>query len=43
VWAAVTEEFTEDDTVTLIMAIAAINVWNRLAVTTHQTPDLHDD
>lgn len=43
VWAAVTDEFTEDDTVTLIMAIAAINVWNRLAVTTRQTPDLHDD
>jgi AhpD family alkylhydroperoxidase len=42
VWAAVTDEFTEDDTVTLIMAIVTINVWNRLAVTIHQTPDLHD-
>jgi hypothetical protein len=38
----VTDEFSEDDTVTLIMAIVTINVWNRLAVTIHQTPDLHD-
>jgi AhpD family alkylhydroperoxidase len=42
VWEAVTDEFSEDDTVTLIMAIVTINVWNRLAVTIHQTPDLHD-
>jgi AhpD family alkylhydroperoxidase len=43
VWDGVTEEFTAADAVTLIMAIVTINVWNRLAVTTHQTPDLHDD
>ncbi|WP_347354774.1 carboxymuconolactone decarboxylase family protein [Intrasporangium sp.] len=43
VWAAVTATFTQRDIVTLIMAIVTINVWNRLAVTIHQTPDLHDD
>ncbi|MDN5795936.1 MAG: carboxymuconolactone decarboxylase family protein [Intrasporangium sp.] len=43
VWAAVTDAFSEQEVVTLVMAIATINVWNRLAVTSHQTPDLHDD
>lgn len=42
VWDAVTAAFTQDEIVTLLMAIAAINVWNRLAVATHQTPDVHD-
>jgi AhpD family alkylhydroperoxidase len=43
VWDAVTDAFSEQDVITLIMAIATINVWNRMAVTIHQTPDLHDD
>lgn len=42
VWDAVSESFTPAETVTLLMAIAAINVWNRMAVATHQTPDVHD-
>lgn len=36
VWEAVRAEFDEAATVHLLMAIATINVWNRLAVTTHQ-------
>ena len=36
VWRAVTEHFDEQGTVHLLMAIATINVWNRLAVATHQ-------
>lgn len=41
VWGAVTEHFEEPEVVQLLMAIATINVWNRLAVTTHQSlPDL---
>lgn len=37
VWAAVETAFGERSRVTLIMAICAINVWNRLAVTVHQS------
>ena len=41
VWADVTAQFDEAGTVHLLMAIAVINVWNRLAVATHQQlPDL---
>jgi AhpD family alkylhydroperoxidase len=41
VWADVSAQFGEAGTVHLLMAIAAINVWNRLAVSTHQRlPDL---
>ena len=36
VWSKVTESFQEKEIVQLLMAIAAINVWNRLAVSTHQ-------
>ncbi len=36
VWAEVTRCFDESEVVRLLMAIAAINVWNRLAVSTHQ-------
>lgn len=36
VWRAVTAEFDEAGSVHLLMAIATINVWNRLAVATHQ-------
>ncbi|MGO4385469.1 carboxymuconolactone decarboxylase family protein [Specibacter sp. RAF43] len=36
VWARVNQAFTQAETAALIMAICAINVWNRMAVTTHQ-------
>lgn len=36
VWARVNASYTENQIVRLLMAIAAINVWNRLAVSTHQ-------
>lgn len=36
VWGEVTASFDEREVVELLMAIAAINVWNRLAVATHQ-------
>lgn len=35
VWAEVTAVFDEKETVRLLMAIAAINVWNRMNVTVH--------
>jgi len=41
-WEAVTDAFSESDVGTLIMTVVAINSWNRMAVTTHQPPDLHD-
>ncbi|ORV01189.1 carboxymuconolactone decarboxylase family protein [Mycolicibacterium fallax] len=41
VWQRVTEHFDESGIVHLLMAIAVINVWNRLAVATHQ--QLPDD
>ncbi|MDA8315833.1 MAG: carboxymuconolactone decarboxylase family protein [Actinomycetota bacterium] len=41
VWEAVTARFDEQQIVALLMAIATINVWNRLAVSTHQAlPEL---
>jgi len=36
VWAAASAAFDEKETVRLLMAISAINVWNRLAISTHQ-------
>lgn len=36
VWGKVTDAFQEKEIVELLMAISAINVWNRLAVSTHQ-------
>jgi len=36
VWNGVTRCFNRKDVVHLLMAIATINVWNRLAVSTHQ-------
>jgi alkylhydroperoxidase family enzyme len=36
VWQAARDEFDEAELVALLMAIATINVWNRLAVSTHQ-------
>ncbi len=38
VWDTAAKHFTEPELVRLLMAITAINVWNRLAVTTHQQP-----
>ena len=41
VWNAVAEEFDQRGIVHLLMAVATINVWNRLAVATHQQlPDV---
>lgn len=41
VWAEVTKQFDQAGVVHLLMAVAVINVWNRLAVSTHQRlPDL---
>jgi len=40
VWAETQAHFADLETVQLLMAISAINVWNRLAVSTHQAlPD----
>lgn len=36
VWEQAREHFDDQGTVDLLMAIATINVWNRLAVSTHQ-------
>lgn len=41
VWAAARDELDGAELVHVLMAIATINVWNRLAVSTHQAlPDL---
>ena len=43
VWNQVAAAFSQAEIVHLLMAIAAINVWNRLAVATHQPlPELAD-
>lgn len=40
VWTGARQHFDETETVQLLMVIATINVWNRLAVSTHQAlPD----
>lgn len=36
VWQRAAEAFTEQDLATLLMAICAINSWNRITVSTHQ-------
>jgi AhpD family alkylhydroperoxidase len=36
VWSQVNSHFSDKEVVQLLMAISAINVWNRLAVSTHQ-------
>jgi AhpD family alkylhydroperoxidase len=38
-WAAASAVFSEQEMVELLMAVSAINVWNRLAVATHQHLD----
>jgi len=41
VWDAVAAQFDQPEIVGLLMAVVTINVWNRLAVATHQMlPDL---
>lgn len=35
-WLGVSAEFSDAETAALMMAICAINVWNRIAITTHQ-------
>lgn len=42
VWDAAAKHFTEPELVRLLIAIAAINVWNRLAASTRQQPTEHD-
>ena len=37
VWADVTASFDQGEIVQLLMAISVINVWNRIAVSTHQS------
>ncbi|MDI9918166.1 carboxymuconolactone decarboxylase family protein [Rhodococcus sp. IEGM 1379] len=37
VWARVKASYTDSQVVRLLMAVSAINVWNRLAISTHQT------
>ncbi|MHA3683875.1 carboxymuconolactone decarboxylase family protein [Leucobacter sp. HY1908] len=40
VWGEVQAEFSEQESVQLLMAICAINSWNRMAIATHQAlPD----
>jgi AhpD family alkylhydroperoxidase len=36
VWSKASDNFTDPELVQLLMAISTINVWNRLAVATHQ-------
>jgi AhpD family alkylhydroperoxidase len=38
VWREVTKAWSEAEVANLIVAIATINVWNRIAVTTHAQP-----
>ncbi|GAA1773754.1 carboxymuconolactone decarboxylase family protein [Luedemannella helvata] len=38
VWAATRKEWSEEETADLILAIAIINTWNRIAVTTRKRP-----
>lgn len=41
VWQDVSAHFSEEEIVHLLMAINTINVWNRIAIATHQSlPDL---
>jgi AhpD family alkylhydroperoxidase len=42
VWAEASAQFSEQQLVRLLMAIATINVWNRLAVSTRQQPPESD-
>ena len=38
-WKAASAVYSEQELVELLMSISAINVWNRLAVSTHQHLD----
>jgi AhpD family alkylhydroperoxidase len=41
VWDAAAKEFTQDELANLLMAIAIINVWNRLSISTQNQPPLN--
>jgi alkylhydroperoxidase family enzyme len=36
VWEEVTRSFDQSEIIQLLMAVCAINVWNRMAISTHQ-------
>jgi AhpD family alkylhydroperoxidase len=40
VWATAAKHFTEEELANLLMAIATINVWNRLSIATRNEPPL---
>jgi AhpD family alkylhydroperoxidase len=40
VWDAAAKQFTEDELANLLMAIATINVWNRISISTRNEPPL---
>jgi AhpD family alkylhydroperoxidase len=40
VWDAAAKQFSEDELANLLMAIATINVWNRLSIATRTEPEL---
>jgi len=42
VWNDAAEEFSEEEIGNLILAIATINVWNRIAITTQLEPPVRD-
>lgn len=43
VWEHVASLFDKNEIVRLLMAICAINVWNRMAISTHQALPERDD
>jgi alkylhydroperoxidase family enzyme len=43
VWEGVARFFDKNEIVRLLMAICAINVWNRMAISTHQALPGRDD
>jgi len=40
VWADAVSQFSEVEMAQLLLAIVAINAWNRVAIATHMVPDL---
>lgn len=42
IWNAAAEHFDEGELGTLIMAISTINVWNRIAISTHMQPPVDE-
>ncbi len=39
IWQEAAEHFTEDELAALVVALAAINAWNRMGVATRMTPE----